>query len=50
MQGDWTWVDPEGSGEFGVAMGARVVSVDHSKVTLITDEKKVNLHVSYMNF
>ena len=40
-KGDWLWLEPEKSGEFAVAVGARVINADSNKLVLITDEKRV---------
>ena len=36
------WIDPEGNGEFDVAIGARVKSVDGDNICLIDDDEKAS--------
>lgn len=36
------WIDPEISGEFDVAIGARVKSVDGENICLIDDDNRVS--------
>jgi len=35
------WIDPETNGEFDVAIGARVKSVDGDNICLVDDDDKV---------
>ena len=35
------WIDPEGNGEFDVAIGARIKSVDGDNICLIDDDENV---------
>ena len=42
-QGDWVWLEPEGGarGEHPIAVGAVVKNVDHHKIYLVDDDRKV---------
>ena len=36
------WIDPEGNGEFDVAIGARVKSVEGDNICLVDDDDQVS--------
>jgi len=41
-QGDHVWIDPVSNGEFDVAIGAQVKSVDGDNICLIDDDNQVS--------
>ena len=43
LQGDYVWIDPETNGEFDVAIGGHVKTVDGDNVCLVDDDNKVDL-------
>ena len=46
-QGDWVWLEPDtgARGEYVIAVGAVVKNVDHHKIYLVDDDRKV-FHVT----
>jgi hypothetical protein len=41
FQGDWVWLEPEAKGGFSVSVGAVVTHVDHARIVLVDDDRKV---------
>ena len=42
------WIDPVTNGEFDVAIGARVKSIDGENICLIDDDNQVSLTLAYL--